>query len=104
MGTRARIWLTMILLGYPFLAIGASTCSFAAGEASQCYFPSRALRVADLRVTGLLVAASYSESSLIRYGGYALVASPLSCAAGFVWILSIKTRARRDDIADTEKV
>jgi len=82
MGTRARIWLTMILLGYPFWAIGASTCSFAAG---------------------LLVAASYSESNLIRYGGYSLVASPLSCAFAFVWILSIKASARKEDIVDMEK-
>ena len=32
LGTRTRIWLTMILLGYPFWAIGASTCSLAAGD------------------------------------------------------------------------
>lgn len=35
MGTRTRIWLTMILLGYPLWAIGASTCSLAAGEKSS---------------------------------------------------------------------
>jgi len=81
MGTRARIWTTMILLGYPFLAIGASTCCFAAG---------------------LLVAASYSESSLIRYGGYSLVASPMSCALAFVWIITIK-RNEKTDVA-IEKV
>lgn len=40
------------------------------------------------------MAASYSESALIRYGGYALVASPLSCGLAFLWILSIKPTAR----------
>ncbi|KAF9644006.1 hypothetical protein BDM02DRAFT_1245175 [Thelephora ganbajun] len=49
MGTRARMWLTLIILAYPFLAIGASTCCFAAG---------------------FLVAASFSQSNLIRYSGY----------------------------------
>jgi len=82
MGTRARIWLTMILLGYPFWAIGASTCTLAAG---------------------LLVAASYSESALIRYGGYTLVASPLSCAAAFVWIIALK-QSPKDEFDGMEKV
>ena len=52
---------------------------------------------------GLLVAASYSEARLIKYGGYSLVASPLACAAAFIWILSIKKNAR-DNFADGEKV
>jgi len=83
LGTRARIWVTMVLLGYPFWAIGSSTCALTAG---------------------LLVAASYSESALIRYGGYALLASPLACAFGFAWILAgMKTVARVDSV-DTEKV
>ncbi|KAF9644700.1 hypothetical protein BDM02DRAFT_881171 [Thelephora ganbajun] len=82
MGTRARIWLTMILLGYPFWAIGVSTCSFAAG---------------------LLVAASFSESNLIRYGGYVLVGLPLSCAFAFAWILTIKTNVMINPV-DAEKV
>ena len=32
MGSRFRIWVTMILLSFPFLSIGASTCAAAAGE------------------------------------------------------------------------
>ncbi|KAF9642150.1 hypothetical protein BDM02DRAFT_3273571 [Thelephora ganbajun] len=81
MGTRARIWLTMILLAYPFLAIGVSTCSFAAG---------------------LLVAMSFSQSNVIKYAGYGLVSLPLSCAFGFAWILTIKNNAKIDPV-DTEK-
>jgi len=83
MGTRARIWITMILLGYPFWAIGASTCSLAAG---------------------LLVAASYSESALIRYGGYALVASPLSCGVVFAWMLSVESGVKKEDVEKVGEV
>ncbi|KAF9645817.1 hypothetical protein BDM02DRAFT_3119659 [Thelephora ganbajun] len=64
------------------LAVLQSTCSFAAG---------------------LLVAASFSESNLIKYGGYVLVASPLSCAFAFAWILTIKTNVMID-LVDAEKV
>ena len=104
MGTRARIWLTMILLWYPIWAIGASTCCFATGEASHSTSPHHRSLGTYFPVKGLLVAASYSESNLIRYGGYSLVASPVSCAVAFVWILSIKTSASRDDRIDMEKV
>ena len=55
-------------------------------------------------VLGLLVAASYSETSLIRYGGYSLVASPLSCAFAFAWILTIKPSASAGAYFDMEKV
>ena len=55
-----------------------------------------------LRVVGLLVAASFSESPLIRYGGYALLASPVSCGLAFIWILSLRNGAR-DDGVDVEK-
>ena len=49
------------------------------------------------------MAASYSESFLIKYGGYAVLASPLPCAFAFVWILTMKNNARLDSI-DAEKV
>jgi hypothetical protein len=32
MGSRPRIWATMILLSFPFVSVGASTCTAAAGE------------------------------------------------------------------------
>ena len=32
MGSRPRIWVTMILLSFPFMSIGISTCAAAAGE------------------------------------------------------------------------
>jgi len=54
-------------------------------------------------MVGLLVAGSYFESSLIKYGGYAVLASPLSCAFAFAWILTVKNNARFDSI-DAEKV
>ena len=44
-----------------------------------------------LHAVGLLVAASFSQSALIRYGGYIMLASPLSCGAAFMWILAVKT-------------
>ena len=50
------------------------------------------------RVVGLLVAASFSESPLIRYGGYALLASPVSCGLAFIWILSLRNGARDDGV------
>ena len=55
-----------------------------------------------LRAVGLLVATSFSESPLIRYGGYALLASPVSCGLAFIWILSLRNGAR-DDAVDVEK-
>ena len=42
-------------------------------------------------VVGLLVAASFSQSALIRYGGYIMLASPLPYGAAFLWILAVKT-------------
>jgi len=34
MGSRSRIWATRILLSFPFVLIGASTCAVAVGERS----------------------------------------------------------------------
>jgi len=56
-----------------------------------------------LYMIGLLVAASYSESPLIRYGGYGVLVTPLSCAFAFAWILTIRNGARLDSV-DAEKV
>jgi hypothetical protein len=55
-----------------------------------------------LHAAGLLVAASFSESALIRYGGYILLASPLSCGAAFMWILAVKSETRVEPV-DLEK-
>jgi len=90
----------MILLGYPFWAIGASTCSLAAGERTQDYFRLWLPLMLNgySRVIGLLVAASYSSSPLIRYGGYTLLASPLSCGLAFLWILATRTDARTNNV------
>ena len=100
MGTRARIWFTMILLGYPFLAIGASTCSFAAGKS----VPPLPVLTTDSHAIGLLLAASYSEASLIKYGGYVVLASSIACGFVVMRILGIMKNARRDGSADGEKV
>ena len=54
-------------------------------------------------VVGLLVAASFSQSPLIRYAGYSLLASPLACGAAFMWILAVKTEASVDAV-DEERV
>ena len=35
MSSRPRIWSTMILLSFPFLSVGASTCLAAAGESDE---------------------------------------------------------------------
>jgi len=54
-------------------------------------------------MVGLLVAASYSESSSIKCRGHVVPASPLSCAFAFAWIPTLKNSARLDPI-DTERV
>ena len=97
MGTRARIWVTMILLAYPFLSIGASACSFTAGEGPSVHNVAVLTRL--LHETGLLVAAAFSEVQLIKYGGYALVALPMACALAFVWIHTIKLSPRKTETA-----
>lgn len=56
-----------------------------------------------LHVLELLVATSFSESILIRYGGYVMLVSPLLCDAAFMWILAMKPRVRVDT-DDAEKV
>jgi len=49
------------------------------------------------------MAESDSESSMIKYGGYVVLASPLSCAFAFAWVLAMKNSARLDSV-DAEKV
>jgi len=73
MGSRFRIWVTTILLSFPFLSVGAATCTAA---------------------SGLLIAASYSEVTLVRVACYVLVVPPLACAFAFGWMLAVKRGAR----------
>ena len=78
MGTRARIWLTMTLLGYPFFAIGASTCSLAAGEGSTTVpvrtFPRCLLDIRNRAVSGRIVLRiTFDQIRGIFLGGIAAV-------------------------------
>ncbi|KAF9778707.1 hypothetical protein BJ322DRAFT_484964 [Thelephora terrestris] len=77
MGSHRRIWATTVLLAFPFLSIGAATCTAA---------------------SGLLIAASYSEVTLVRVACYVLVVPPMTCALVFGWMMAIKTGALKESV------
>ena len=105
MGTRARFWVTMVLLAYPFLTIGASTCCFAAGEGpSVPHVRHFAVLTRLLHETGILVAAAFSESPYIRYSGYVGIASPLLCGLAFWWIHTIKLSPMGDEYFEMDDI
>jgi len=72
MSSRTRIWGTMLLLSFPFLSVGASTCTAAAG---------------------LLIAASRSEATFVRVSCYFLVVPPILCGLAAGWMLCMTTGA-----------
>ena len=93
MGSRFRIWVTMILLSFPFMSIGASTCAAAAGECFSKGFATCSNTSVEPNSgvsKGLLVAASYSQVTILRTCCYVLVVPPLMCAIAFGWMLSMK--------------
>jgi hypothetical protein len=87
MRTKGRILGTMFILSYPFISIGLATLSFASGEFG--HITSALLGIVTLtgrRVSALLITASRSEITVLRYGCYTMLVGPLSCAFLFVWI------------------
>ena len=85
MRTRGRIWGTMFILSYPFISIGLSTLSFAAGRFQHTTSPG-ASNLNRNYPSALLMTAARSEVTALKYGGYTLLVGPLSCAFLFVWI------------------
>lgn len=83
MSTRSRVVCTLVLLAYPFFAMGVSTSFGIIGMflyliASHCslvYDPS----------SGLLLAAWRSPDTIVKVGGCALLFFPLMILFAFLW-------------------
>lgn len=72
MGSQPRICATMVLLSYPFLSVGASTC---------------------VAATGLLIATSRSGVTWINIYGYIFAFPPVLCGLVFGWMICVKSGA-----------
>ena len=78
----------MILLSYPFIAAGISTCAAFSGE--RLLMGSRCSGIESGVSQGLLIAASYSEVKLVKVACYFLVAPHMLCGTAFLWIVCVR--------------